>query len=42
LAEGAELFSAAEAGVELATQAASAKGVEKTYELVRKTRSMQE
>jgi hypothetical protein len=42
LAEGAELFSAAEAGVELATQATSAKGVEETFKLVRRTRSRQE
>lgn len=35
LVEGVDLFSAAQAGVELATRATEAKGIEETFELVR-------
>lgn len=39
LLDGVDLFTAAEAGVELATRAIAAKGVEETFDLVRRTAS---
>lgn len=37
LVEGVDIFSAAQAGVELATRATAARGIEETFELVRQT-----
>jgi ribokinase len=37
LVEGVDLFSAAQAGVELATLATAAKGIEETFELARQS-----